>query len=110
IVKDADERIADEQNRVIGHTEAKGEISREVAKEAPRESVLGNLITDGQRVMAQEAGQKVDFAMTNNGGIRADLLVKDNGDITWGAAQAVQPFGNILQVVEMTGSQIKKVL
>ena len=110
IVKDADERIADEQNRVIGHTEVKGAISREVAKEAPRESVLGNLITDGQRVMAKEAGQEVDFAMTNNGGIRADLLVKDNGDITWGAAQAVQPFGNILQVVEMTGSQIKTVL
>lgn len=110
IVKDADERIAEEQNRVIGHTSAKGNISREVAAEAPRESVLGNLITDGQRVMAKEAGQEVDFAMTNNGGIRADLLVKENGDITWGSAQAVQPFGNILQVVEMTGSQIKKVL
>ena len=27
----------------------------------------------------------------------ADLVVKPDGTVTWGAAQAVQPFGNILQ-------------
>lgn len=68
------------------------------------------MITDGQRAMAKEAGYDVDFAMTNNGGIRADLLLGKDGMVTWGAAQAVQPFGNILQVVEMTGAQIKEVL
>lgn len=52
----------------------------------------------------------VDFAFTNNGGIRADLVVKPDGTVTWGAAQAVQPFGNILQVVEITGDQIYKAL
>lgn len=48
--------------------------------------------------------------MTNNGGIRADLIVTGDGSITWGAAQAVQPFGNILQIVQMSGENIYKVL
>ena len=38
------------------------------------------------------------------------LVVKPDGTVTWGAAQAVQPFGNILQVVEITGDQIYKAL
>ncbi|EUJ46827.1 bifunctional metallophosphatase/5'-nucleotidase [Listeria riparia] len=80
---------------------------------ADNESPLGNLITDGQREMAKKAGISVDFAMTNNGGIRADLVgTAANGSyaVTWGAAQAVQPFGNILQVVELTGADIVEAL
>ncbi|MBC2317030.1 LPXTG cell wall anchor domain-containing protein [Listeria booriae] len=80
---------------------------------ADNESPLGNLITDGQREMAKKAGIAVDFAMTNNGGIRADLVgTATNGSyaVTWGAAQAVQPFGNILQVVELTGADIVEAL
>ncbi|MBC1798948.1 5'-nucleotidase C-terminal domain-containing protein [Listeria booriae] len=80
---------------------------------ADNESPLGNLITDGQREMAKKAGIAVDFAMTNNGGIRADLVgTAANGSyaVTWGTAQAVQPFGNILQVVELTGADIVEAL
>ncbi|MBC2283073.1 LPXTG cell wall anchor domain-containing protein [Listeria booriae] len=80
---------------------------------ADNESPLGNLITDGQREMAKKAGIAVDFAMTNNGGIRADLVgTAANGSyaVTWGAAQAVQPFGNVLQVVELTGADIVEAL
>lgn len=74
------------------------------------ESPIGNIITDGQVYLANKVGIKADFAMTNNGGIRADLAVAPNGDITWGSAQAVQPFGNIMQIVKMTGAQIRTVL
>ncbi|MBC1436222.1 LPXTG cell wall anchor domain-containing protein [Listeria rocourtiae] len=80
---------------------------------ADNESPLGNLITDGQREMAKQAGIPVDFAMTNNGGIRADLVgtaASDSYAVTWGAAQAVQPFGNILQVVELSGADIIEAL
>ncbi|MEG0255854.1 bifunctional metallophosphatase/5'-nucleotidase, partial [Vagococcus sp.] len=85
---------------------------------ADDETPAGNLITDGQLYMANNtkltdaAGKEVkaDFAMTNSGGIRADLLINDKGEITWGAAQTVQPFGNILQVVAMKGSDIKEAL
>lgn len=80
---------------------------------ADNESPLGNLITDGQREMAKQAGIPVDFAMTNNGGIRADLVgtaASGSYAVTWGAAQAVQPFGNILQVVELSGADIIEAL
>lgn len=93
-----------------------GKVSREAS--ADNESQVGNLITDAQLYMANESKLtdaqgnpvKVDFAMTNTGGIRADLAVDDKGNVTWGAAQAVQPFGNILQVVSLTGQNIIDVL
>ncbi|MGX7262830.1 5'-nucleotidase C-terminal domain-containing protein [Enterococcus crotali] len=107
-VRDAEERVASVTNKKIGTAKEKGPITREVNDS--KESPLGNLITDGQVAMAKAQGIDADFAMTNNGGIRADLIVEENRDITWGAAQAVQPFGNIMQVVEMTGTQIEQVL
>ena len=107
-VKDAEARVAQVTNKKIGTAKETGGITREVNDS--KESPLGNLITDGQVAMAKIQGIDADFAMTNNGGIRADLAVEANRDITWGAAQAVQPFGNIMQVVEMTGAQIEQVL
>ncbi|MDR2833043.1 MAG: 5'-nucleotidase C-terminal domain-containing protein, partial [Streptococcaceae bacterium] len=95
--------------RKIGRTADGQPISRTVNK-ARGESPVGNLITDAQRYMANVEGLNVDFAMTNNGGIRDDLRVNSLGEVTWGAAQAVQPFGNILQVIEMTGDQVERVL
>ncbi|WP_141431132.1 5'-nucleotidase C-terminal domain-containing protein [Bacillus sp. 03113] len=70
------------------------------------ENKLGNLVTDGQRIMTG-----ADFAITNSGGIREALIPKTNekGEhiITWGAAYAVQPFNNYIQMIELTGQQIK---
>ena len=43
----------------------------------------------------------------NPGGIRTDL---DAGDITYGEAFAVQPFGNSLVTLTLTGAQIDRVL
>lgn len=108
IVQDAEERVAAVTNKKIGTAKEASAITREV--NGSKESPLGNLITDGQVAMARAQGIDADFAMTNNGGIRADLAVGEDRAITWGAAQAVQPFGNIMQVVEMTGSQIEQVL
>ncbi|MGX7148613.1 5'-nucleotidase C-terminal domain-containing protein [Enterococcus ureasiticus] len=107
-VKDAEKRVAQVTNKKIGTAKENGAITREINES--KESPLGNLITDGQVAMAKAQGIDADFAMTNNGGIRADLAVGENRDITWGAAQAVQPFGNIMQVVEMTGAQVEQVL
>ncbi len=70
---------------------------------------MGNLVTSAQLAIAKKSGYDVDFAMTNNGGIRADLKVQEDGTVTW-EQHAVQPFGNILQVVQMTGEQIYKAL
>ncbi|MGX6969455.1 5'-nucleotidase C-terminal domain-containing protein [Vagococcus bubulae] len=114
IVTDADERISTLVNEVIGKTSDGKLISRDVNNANEQESALGNLITDGQLQIARETfkddNTPIDFAITNNGGIRADLQVTDNGDITWGAAQAVQPFGNVMQVVSIKGADLIEAL
>ncbi|WMB28323.1 bifunctional metallophosphatase/5'-nucleotidase [Streptococcus didelphis] len=88
----------------IGQATTPDTISRQVNDN--KESAVGNLITKAQLTVAKETYPDIDFAITNDGGIRSDLLVKADKTITWGSAQAVQPFGNILQVVEMTGQDI----
>lgn len=82
------------------------------------ESPLGNLVTDAQLMMVNEGkvtdekGKpvKADFALTNDGGIRADLVADKDGGITWGAIQTVQPFGNVLQVVALKGADLRSAL
>ena len=126
IVDDASEKIKPITNAAVATADLdkvekddKGNafISRQTNEH--NESALGNLITDGQLYMAHQSGLtdsngdpvKVDFAITNNGGIRADLGVNpETGAITWGAAQQVQPFGNILQVISLSGADIKGAL
>lgn len=108
IVTDADARVAQVTEEKIGTADKAEDISRTVNEMG--ESPVGNLVTDAQVYMANKNGVPIDFAMTNNGGIRDDLKVKSDASITWGAAQAVQPFGNIMQIVEMTGQQIENVL
>ncbi|MGL9727274.1 5'-nucleotidase C-terminal domain-containing protein [Enterococcus sp. DIV0756] len=108
IVTNADKRVAPVTGEKIGTAEKPEDITRTVNELG--ESPVGNLVTDAQVYMANKNGVPVDFAITNNGGIRDDLKVNSDASITWGAAQVVQPFGNIMQVVEMTGQQIENVL
>jgi 5'-nucleotidase len=63
---------------------------------------LGNLIADAQRW----AG-KGDVAIMNNGGIRTDLRA---GDATYGSLFELQPFGNTLYSLTMTGAQLRGLL
>ncbi|WP_244933681.1 bifunctional metallophosphatase/5'-nucleotidase [Neobacillus mesonae] len=85
-------------NRIIGTTS--GELT--ARQNESGESILGDFITDAQR-----EAMKTDFAITNPGGIRADI---DAGEITWGEAFTVQPFSNELVKMTMTGKQIRDVL
>ncbi|MEU5690936.1 bifunctional metallophosphatase/5'-nucleotidase [Actinosynnema sp. NPDC020468] len=78
------------------------------------ESPLGNLIADSQ--LAGTTGNGAVVAFMNPGGVRADLTYasspagEGNGVVTYGEAFTVQPFGNILQTVTLTGTQIKAAL
>ncbi|MDR0297460.1 MAG: bifunctional metallophosphatase/5'-nucleotidase [Streptococcaceae bacterium] len=74
------------------------------------ESPLGTLVTQAQYETAQQKGFNVVAAITNNGGIRNDLNANASGDVTWGAAQSVQPFGNVIEIVTLTGQQIVDLL
>lgn len=80
---------------------------------AAGESALGDVIADSQlaATRAPEKGGAV-IAFMNPGGIRADLPVSPNPGrtVTYGDVFAVQPFGNTLTVITLTGAQIKAVL
>jgi 2',3'-cyclic-nucleotide 2'-phosphodiesterase (5'-nucleotidase family) len=63
---------------------------------------LGNLIADAMR-----AGGSGDVAVMNNGGIRANLRA---GTATYGSLFEIQPFGNILYRVTVTGRGLREYL
>ncbi|WP_010632091.1 bifunctional metallophosphatase/5'-nucleotidase [Sporolactobacillus vineae] len=108
IVKDAEQRVAPLISSVIGY--AKNPVYSRSGTGFDPETEVGDLVTDAQLFEANQEGKSVDFAITNNGGIRSDLITTPAADgrnaITWGAAQAVQPFGNFLQIVELSGRDL----
>ena len=82
------------------------------------ESMIGNVITDAMRVT-----YGTDVAITNSGGIRADLTCpnEENPDdycpagtepntITRGQVLSVLPFGNVVATVDVTGAELKEML
>ncbi len=91
-------------NRVVGSTSAA--ITR--TGNAAGESALGDVIGDAQlaATAAANVGGAV-AALMNAGGIRADL---DAGSATYGELFAVQPFGNSLVTMTLTGAQLDAVL
>ncbi|WP_309110199.1 bifunctional metallophosphatase/5'-nucleotidase [Saccharothrix sp.] len=78
------------------------------------EQPLGLLIADSQ--LEATKGNGAVLALMNPGGVRADLTYASSpagegaGVVTYGEAFTVQPFGNILQTVTLTGAQIKAAL
>jgi 5'-nucleotidase len=78
------------------------------------ESPLGDVIADAQ--LAATVSNGAQIAMTNPGGIRADLTYasspagEGDGVVTYGEAFTVQPFANIMQTITLTGAQLDAVL
>ena len=97
-------------NAVIGHLTGTSIVRTADANGG--DSPLGNLIADAQKVdpTIVQNGVKPVVSFMNPGGIRADLVENANGDVTYGAAFAVQPFNNILVSMDLTGAQIKTIL
>jgi len=67
------------------------------------ESTAGNLIADAQ--LAASPGSVAAFM--NPGGIRADI---NAGTVTYGESFAMQPFGNNLVQMDLTGAEIRLLL
>lgn len=76
-------------------------VPQTLARQGPQYP-LGNLIADAQRW----AG-KGDVAIMNNGGIRTELTA---GEATYGSLFEIQPFGNTLYSLTMTGEQLRGLL
>ncbi|HET6835683.1 MAG TPA: bifunctional metallophosphatase/5'-nucleotidase, partial [Acidimicrobiales bacterium] len=101
-------------NQVIGRIQ--GDLTR--AGTPFGESTLGDVIADAQFVATQPADLgAARLAFMNPGGIRADLRVSDissggeaPGEVTYGEAFTVQPFGNSLVTKTMTGDMIRRLL
>ncbi|MCP3471785.1 bifunctional metallophosphatase/5'-nucleotidase [Bradyrhizobium sp. CCGUVB1N3] len=75
------------------------------------ESALGDVIADAQLAATKDAkdGGAV-IAVTNPGGIRTDIVPKENGAVSFGEVFASQPFRNRLVTLTLTGSQLKDML
>jgi 5'-nucleotidase len=101
-------------NRVIGRIQ--GDLTRTASPFG--ESTLGDVIADAQYDATHPAalgGAAVAFM--NPGGIRADMKTTDIspggeavGEVTYGEAFTVQPFGNTLVTKTMTGDMIRRLL
>jgi len=70
------------------------------------ENAAGNLIADSQlSATDDEAGAVAAFM--NPGGVRSDFPA---GAVSYGAAFTVQPFGNTLTTMTLTGAQVLELL
>jgi 5'-nucleotidase len=135
VVRQADPALADPQvqavvdqyvaasaplaNQVIGS--AQGDLTRTqsaVNGVTLGEETLGDVIADAQYEATKAANLGgAQLAFMNPGGIRADLLYnaisgggEPPGEVTYGEAFTVQPFGNSLVTKTMTGDQIRRLL
>ncbi len=97
------DRYQAELDQALGGTV--GEASTSVVRGATRmvESEMGNFVTDAMRTCREG----VDIAVTNAGGLRADI---DAGPITLQEVYAVLPFNNTLVMMDLTGAQVRSVL
>jgi 2',3'-cyclic-nucleotide 2'-phosphodiesterase (5'-nucleotidase family) len=108
IVDQANSDIGPLVNVVIGSQ--KFDIKRDPTR--LNESAMGNMMADSLRWFYNTVNpRQVDAAITNSGGLRADILcgsgVTPPCPITWGQMYSVLPFGNATVVIDLTGDQLK---
>ncbi|MDJ0315268.1 ExeM/NucH family extracellular endonuclease [Arthrobacter sp. H35-D1] len=89
-----------------------GEYSRD---DRANESALGNLVGNALLdALKEEQTGGAEIGVVNPGGLRADLLYKNegfpDGQVTYANANAVLPFVNNLYTTSLTGAQVKTML
>ncbi|WP_423799727.1 bifunctional 2',3'-cyclic-nucleotide 2'-phosphodiesterase/3'-nucleotidase [Neobacillus sp. SAB-20_R2A] len=102
IMKKYEDQIAPIKAEVVGNSattliKAYPSVSTEFG-----DNGLGNLIADGMKVAMNS-----DFALMNGGGVRANL---DAGEVTFGDLFSIQPFGNVLNKINLSGADLREVL
>ena len=91
------------RTQVVGETKVPLNGAR--ADVRAKETNLGNLISDAMLEKTRPAGAQL--ALMNGGSIRTSV---DAGPITLGELIEVQPFGNTITLVSLTGDQLKAAL
>ena len=91
-------------NAVVGHSSTALSCSdtEGIRMVRSREIAIGDFVADAYRIIGG-----ADIGMCNGGGIRADLKA---GDITYGDIISVNPYGNSLCVVKITGAELLDML
>ena len=90
-----------------------GRLSGTLAWEGDRDTdwPLANLIADAQLAATRDPAQGgAEISFMNSGGVRTRFEPAADGTVTYGQIFALQPFGNGLVVLEMTGADLKRVL
>ncbi len=94
-VSELNEELIPITSQVLGSTDV------ELIRSRTEESNIGNLIADA--MLEYLADQDIQIALTNAGGIRADLGA---GDISMQMVMEVLPFGNLASTFEIKGSDL----
>jgi 2',3'-cyclic-nucleotide 2'-phosphodiesterase / 3'-nucleotidase / 5'-nucleotidase len=102
IMKKYEDLVAPLKAQVVGNTLATLVRSYPSTAVEFGDNALGNLIADGMK-----AAMNTDFALMNGGGVRANL---DAGEVTFGDLFAIQPFGNVLNKINLSGADLEIVL
>jgi 2',3'-cyclic-nucleotide 2'-phosphodiesterase (5'-nucleotidase family) len=98
-IVDAAMAKAEERAREKLGVEVKATVNKAYDLECP----LGNLFTD----LMLAANPGVDIALTNGGGLRADIPA---GDLTYGQLFAANPFDNRFAIVKLTGKDLRRLV
>ncbi|CAN5266098.1 bifunctional metallophosphatase/5'-nucleotidase [soil metagenome] len=106
LVQRAAELTAAARNKPVGNL---AEGAPRSAKAPFGDSPLGNLVADSQLAFAKKRGG-ADVALMNPGGIRADLTVEAGRPVTMSDLFAIQPFGNELVALTISGAQLRDLL
>ena len=91
------------RKNIVG--EAKVRLNGDRADVRKRETNLSNLIADANLWKTQKFGTTI--SLQNGGGVRASI---EAGQVTQGQLIDVQPFGNTLFVMDLTGAEIRAAL
>ncbi|TXT40324.1 MAG: 5'-nucleotidase, partial [Comamonadaceae bacterium] len=94
-------RITESLNRAL--MTVAGVTGRDETAEGPLGDVIADSYLDGVPGGA-------DIAFTNPGGVRADLSYTAPGSVTYAALNTVEPFGNTLATLKLTGAQLLRLL
>ena len=97
---DAQPAMAD-LKQVVGHS------TREMIREYPECELSDWFIDELMRAAAEKSGKKVDFGITNFGGIRVDMPA---GDVLMDDIVSMFPFKNNLCYLELYGRDIRALL
>jgi len=95
-------KYKEETDKITEEIVGEAEVNLTKDQNEDGESILGNVIADSMR-----AEMKTDFGFMNPGGIRASI---DKGPINWGHVFTVEPFGNDLVSMNLTGAQVRTLL